>query len=148
MSPSLPPPPYLLSIPFSLPLSSGPVADGHREGRLHGQGGGWDGRGRLRVLPWGEIRPGLQIPTRFRETHLWRGAGWHLPGLRQQLPRWIIIVVFVDPETKWSFINFSPLPLSGVHRGPVRPGRLGGLVPSDGTGGDPGCRGRPDGDQP
>lgn len=41
---------HSVSIFLSL-LSSGPAADGHREGRLHGQGGGRDGRRRVRVLP-------------------------------------------------------------------------------------------------
>lgn len=97
-------------------LSSGFAADSHREGWFHRQGGGWNGRGRLRVLPWWEIRPGLQIPPRSWQTHLWRGAGWHLPRLCQQLPRWAIFVVFVDlqPEMKYLYSFFTSLPSFSV----------------------------------
>lgn len=88
--------PYFISPPLSLSLffSSGSAADSHWEGWLHRKGSSRDGRCRLGVLPWGEVRPGLQIPTRSRATHHCRGTGWHLPGLRQQLPRFAYLNLY------------------------------------------------------
>lgn len=89
--------PYFISPPplsLSLFFSSGSAADSHWEGWLHRKGSSRDGRCRLGVLPWGEVRPGLQIPTRSRATHHCRGTGWHLPGLRQQLPRFAYLNLY------------------------------------------------------
>lgn len=89
--------PFLILYPplsLSLFFSSGSAADSHWEGWLHRKGSSRDGRCRLGVLPWGEVRPGLQIPTRSRATHHCRGTGWHLPGLRQQLPRFAYLNLY------------------------------------------------------
>ncbi|XP_074991200.1 beta-enolase isoform X2 [Calonectris borealis] len=103
--------------------SAGAVEGGHRPGRVPRQGGDRDGRGGLRVLPRGPLRPRLQIPPRPPAPHHGGAAGAALPELHQGLPR-------------------------GVDRGPLRPGRLGGLAALPGAGGDPGGGGRPHRHQP
>ncbi|XP_068785640.1 beta-enolase isoform X5 [Struthio camelus] len=95
----------------------------NNEGRVPGQGGDRHGRGGLRVLPRRPLRPRLQVAARPRAPHLRGAAGAALPELHQGLPR-------------------------GVHRGPLRPGRLGGLAALPGPGEHPGGGRRPDGDQP
>lgn len=60
----------------------------------------------------------------------------------------LILMMHGSPQCPLITRHVSSVLSSGVHRGPVRSGRLGGLVSSDGAGGDPGGWGRPDGDQP